>query len=118
MTEKTESKIQQECFVWFNNTYCLKHHKNRCMIFAVPNGGKRDAREAKALKNTGVVSGVSDLIVLMPSKTIFVEIKKPNGIQSDTQKVFMQRVKALAFEYYIARSLEDFKNIIALCLTK
>ena len=37
MRDKTEAKIQQEIYAYFNNTFCLKHHTPRCIIFSVPN---------------------------------------------------------------------------------
>lgn len=113
---ESESFLQQQCWLWFNNNYCLKNQKNRCLIFAIPNGGSRDIREAMTLKNTGVLSGVSDLQILFPNKCIFVEIKLPTGVQSDTQKDFEHRVSKLGFDYYIARSLQEFKQIVTLHL--
>lgn len=61
---------------------------------------------------TGMKAGVSDLIVLMPNRCIFVELKTDTGIQSDGQKEFEYTVKKLGFEYYLVRSLETFKKII------
>jgi len=79
---------------------------------AIPNGGKRDAREAKMMKNTGLLPGASDLEIIIPGKTIYVEVKTPRGVQSDEQKEFQQRVESLGFEYHLVRSLEEFKSII------
>lgn len=112
MKLQTEQSIQQQMFVWYNNTFCLKHHNPRNLIFAVPNGGTRNIREALALKNTGVLSGVSDLIVIHNGKVLFIEVKLPNGKQSPSQLDFEQRVKELGFDYYLIRTFEQFKNII------
>lgn len=62
--------------------------------------------------STGLMGGVSDLIVLFPNKCIFVECKTKIGKQSDKQKDFQQIVEALGFEYWLVRSLEDFKTKI------
>lgn len=108
----TESKLQQEIFQWFQNTYCLKHHNPRLCIFSVPNGGTRNQLEAITLKATGLLPGVSDLIILQPNgKTIFVEVKTEKGIQSEKQKDFETTVTNLGFEYYLVRSLDEFKQI-------
>lgn len=112
MKLQTEQSIQQQIFIWYNNTFCLKHHNPRNLIFAVPNGGTRNIREAMTLKNTGVLSGVSDLIVIHNGKVLFIEVKLPNGIQSTSQLEFEQRIKALGFDYYLIRSIEEFKTII------
>jgi hypothetical protein len=109
--KKDESKIQQEIVQWFNNNYCLKSHVPRCSIFSVPNEGK-NAREQMYKKMLGMKSGVSDLIVLMPNRIIFVECKDAVGKQRDTQIEFEQVVKALGFEYHLVRSLDDFKSIL------
>lgn len=108
----TESSLQQQIYNFFHNTYCLKHHNPRCMIFAVPNGGTRNTMEAITLKATGLLAGVSDLIVVLPNKLLFIEIKTQTGIQSQVQKEFEERITKLGFEYYLIRSLEQFKNLI------
>jgi hypothetical protein len=63
-------------------------------------------------KMLGLKSGVSDLIVLMPNRCIFIECKDDVGKQSDNQKQFEADVLALGFEYHIVRSLEEFIKII------
>ena len=108
---KAENKIQQECFMWFNNNYCLKHHNPRCAIFSVPNEGK-SAQEQIYKKSLGMKSGVSDMIVLKPNKVLFIEFKDAKGSQSDNQKEFEKTVSGLGFEYHVVRSLDEFKMIV------
>ena len=128
MKDKTEARIQQEIVIYFNNNYCLKHHKPRCSIFSVPNEGVMQLGNILRMRfkqinfediikkilfgliSTGLKKGVSDLIVLMPKRVIFVEVKTPTGIQSPDQKDFESLVKNLGFEYYLVRSLQDFKT--------
>ena len=110
---KTENFTQQEIYIWFNNTFCLTHQPDRMMIFSIPNGGNRDAREGKTLKNTGLLAGASDLIVVLPNKVLFIEVKTSTGIQSTVQKDFENRVLKLNHDYFIVKSLQDFKDIIA-----
>ena len=105
----TEDQLQQQIIIWFKNEYQM-HGKG--LIFSVPNGGSRNLLEAKKLKQTGAMAGVSDLIVLLPSKCIFIELKAEKGIQSDVQKAFEERVNNLSFDYFIIRSLEEFKKLI------
>lgn len=69
-------------------------------------------REAVVLKATGVIPGVSDLIIVQPNKILFVEVKTSTGVQSVVQKEFQVKVEALGFEYHLVRSLEEFKKII------
>ncbi len=73
-------------------------------VFAVPNGGSRNAREAHNLRLQGVMPGVSDLVVLFPDgRAVFIELKNPNGKgrQSPTQKDFEARVGLLGHEYLL-----------------
>lgn len=104
-----ENAIQQEIFIYFNNKYCLKIHNPRRIIFSVPNDTK-DFLELKRKKNTGLLSGVSDLIIITEKASFFLEIKTETGVQSDSQKDFQQRVESLGYKYFVARSLEDFKT--------
>jgi hypothetical protein len=60
------------------------------------------------LKATGLVSGVSDLIIIQPNRCVFVELKIDKGKQSDKQIDFQKKVELLGFEYYIIRSLDEF----------
>lgn len=61
---------------------------------------------------TGLMSGVSDLLFIMPGRTVFVEIKAPGGVQSKEQIEFQKIVEALGFEYCIVRSVEEFYDKI------
>lgn len=108
----TESSLQQQIYNFYQNTYCLKHHNPRCMIFAVPNGGTRNTMEAITLKATGLLAGVSDLIVIIPNKILFIELKTETGRQSPVQKEFEERITKLGFEYHLIRSLNEFQNLI------
>ena len=80
---------------------------NKIFVFAVPNGGKRRLREATIMKSEGVTAGVSDLIILLPERPVFIEMKQEKTKQTDTQKIFQANVQALGFEYYVWRSLDD-----------
>ena len=80
---------------------------NKIFCFAVPNGGSRNAREGANLKKEGVMAGVSDLIILLPNKAIFVEIKTDKGRQQETQKLFEEKVKGLGFDYLVWRNIDD-----------
>lgn len=108
----SEDIIQEKIFKWYHNNYCLKIHSPQHLIFSVPNGGYRNKREAVKFKSTGLIAGVSDLIIIQPRRIIFVEVKTTTGVQSASQKRFQKIVTKLGFEYYLVRSLEDFKDKI------
>ena len=107
----SENIIQAQIYQWFHNNYCLKHHTPRGLIFSIPNGGTRNIKEAMTLKATGVLAGASDMICILPNKQlIFLELKTEKGVQSEKQKEFQKRVENLGFEYWLIRSLDEFKN--------
>lgn len=90
----------------------------KIMVFHVPNGGVRTIKTGGRLKREGLLSGVSDLIILLnSSKTLFVELKTEKGRQSLNQKRFQKDVEKLGFEYKIWRSLDDAINFVN-CLKK
>ena len=104
--KQSENEIQRSIVNYF------KHQYKKYCIFAVPNGGSRNVIEATKMKATGTLAGVSDLIVLLPNKCLFIEVKTDTGKQSDKQKEFENTVKILGFEYYVVRNLNDFILII------
>ena len=83
-------------------------------VFAIPNGGRRDAVTGAKLKAEGVTAGAADMIILLPiGNVLFVEVKTAKGRQSPEQKAFQERVESLGFNYVIWRSVEDaekFRN--------
>ena len=102
----TEAQLQQSIIIWFRNNYQMN---GKGLIFSVAN---ESTYKNKTFKNTGTMAGVSDLIVVLPNKTIFVELKTETGNQSDKQKLFESKIKELNQEYYLIRSLEQFKTIL------
>lgn len=131
MKRLSESAIQGECVRWFNNNYCLKIHQPRMTFFQVPNevammirGVLQETRLPKnmidkviaivsqRLKNMGMRPGTSDMVFVIPNKTLYIEFKTETGYQSDNQKEFERTVTELGHKYYICRSLDQFKSII------
>ena len=117
MKVTTENKIQQEIYLWFKLNYCLPKHENRCMIFSVPNDSS-NAVEQQRKVNTGLLAGVSDLIMFIGADVYFIEIKTSTGRQSDKQKDFENRVNLLGHKYFLVRSLDEFKKIVIFALNK
>ena len=107
-----ESQLQQMCVRYFRYVY------PQYLIYAVPNGGFRNAIEAKRLKAEGVLAGVADLTVLLPQgKILYIEMKVKGNKQTDNQKEFQQKAEALGYKYYVCYSFEEFKAIIEKELT-
>ena len=108
---ETESRIQQDCIRYFRNMYCLKHHKPQLIMFSVPNEGK-DLREQLKKKATGLMKGVSDTVIVFPNKVVFCEFKDLKGKQRPDQKLFQDKIILLGHDYWIVRSIKEFKELI------
>jgi len=106
---QSEDALQQKCYFWFWNNY----PHLRGLLFAVPNGGARDGKEGKKLQLTGVVPGVSDLILLYRTQAYLIELKKDKKAkQRKHQKEWQKEVEHQGFTYFVVRSLVDFKRLI------
>ena len=105
-----EHRIQCECVKYF----ALQYPSLRGRLFAVPNGGRRDATTAAKLKAEGVVAGVADLILLKSNRdygALLIEMKTRKGRQRDSQKQWENTVCADSeYKYVVCRSFDDFKR--------
>jgi hypothetical protein len=105
MKQVTESKIQQDCFVWYSNTFA-RH--NIGIMFSVPN---ESIGSQQRKVNTGLLRGVSDTIIIHKGVCMFVEFKTLTGVISPYQKQFKEKVENQGLKYYLIRSLEEFKQL-------
>jgi len=64
------------------------------------------------------MNGYPDITLFKDNKTIFVEVKNEKGIQSEIQKYIQKQLESKGFEYYLVRSLDEFKNIVIFAHTK
>ena len=110
---ESESRIQQSIVVFFRNNYQRKGI-DKGLIFSVPNERTGGYQAMRPLLLTGLLSGVSDLIVVLEGRVIFVEVKNSIGKQSDKQKLFETQVENLGFEYHVVRTLNEFILILNL----
>ena len=105
-----EHELQVACVEWFRYQYPRLSKR----LFAVPNGGYRDRRTAAKLKDEGVLSGVSDLILLKPNahfNALLIEMKvtEKYSRQSSEQKKWQKELTSLnEYKYVVCRSIDDF----------
>lgn len=107
---QTESQIQKDCVRWFRERY----KEIDPLFFAVANGGRRNAWTAKIMKEEGVRSGVADLILLIPRHgfaSLCIEMKTPDGRQSDSQKEFERMATEYKNKYVVCHSLTEFQRV-------
>lgn len=119
----SETAIHKNCVRWWRIQYARFVY----LLFHPANGGFRNPKEAAILHGMGVVSGVSDLILLIPNLEfhgLCIEIKTPaqyrtkNHGQSDNQIMFEKWVKAAGYDYQIATSVEQFIDIVSAYMKK
>lgn len=107
-----EHKLQVRCVRWLR----YNHSDLYKVLFAVPNGGIRDAVISAQLKAEGARAGVADLILLKANSkhgALCIEMKTPDGKQSAKQKEWQRDCETFGSgKYSICRSFEEFKQII------
>ena len=106
-----EHKIQVSMVEWFRMKYPSMRHN----LFAVPNGGRRDAVTGAKLKAEGVLAGVADLILLKSNHrygALLIETKTKKGTQSDSQKEWESKIVKDGYKYVVCRSLEEFIAVV------
>ena len=110
-----EHDLQVACVAWFRAQY----PEDAAMLFAVPNGGSRNAIEAKRLKDEGATAGVSDLLYLEArggygALCIETKTRRRGSAQSDRQKEWQRQAEAHGNKYVVARDLAAFcREIVA-----
>lgn len=94
----SEHDLQLTCIAWF---------KNQKIGEIIPVVNEATYKN----KNFAINKGASDLIVVLPNKVIFCELKVGNNKQSNAQIEFDNRITELGYNYYLVRSLDEFKNV-------
>jgi len=82
-----ESDEQQALFQW--SKLSQSKYPELSLLHSIPNGGKRNIREASRLKKEGAKAGVSDIFLPVARKEwhgLYVELKVKGGKTSDNQK--------------------------------
>lgn len=111
MRPQSERQIQIQCVSWFR----MRYPEASRVFFAVPNGGIRNAWTAKNLRDEGALSGAPDLVLLVPRHgyaSLCIEMKKPGGRQSESQRAFQEAAKEFKNKYVVCYSFEEFKAVM------
>lgn len=77
---------------------------------AIPNGGKRDKKEAANLKRQGVKPGVSDIFLPLPRGKyhgLYIELKTKDGRPSTEQKEFISYVRKNGYAACVCYGTEE-----------
>ena len=117
-----EDKLQAACVTWFRMQY------PHLTMFAIPNGGNRNAVTGAMLKKTGTLAGVADLFlmcvkdyssfdVVVFDHGLFIEMKTGKNGQTASQKAFQQKAEDAGYRYAVCRTFDEFKQTIEDYLT-
>lgn len=105
-----EHKIQSEAITQLRIILPAMLGSNCAPVFAIPNGGNRDAATGAILKREGVVAGVPDLFLPFSAGGyggLFIEVKAPGGVVSPAQKDMIQRLRGSGYAVALCRSTQS-----------
>lgn len=112
-----ESFLQEKCVNWFR----LKYRPESRLLFSVPNGGFRHPSVGAIMKREGMLRGVSDLLLLIPSRgyhALCVEFKVGDNQLSNEQVRFATHVLEWGYQYRVIRDFDNFILLINWYLDK
>lgn len=101
-----ENKIQESII------NALRLYYPNSLVYAIPNGGKRNAKEASWLKKQGVTAGVCDLHFIHKGQIYFFEVKSEYGTLSLFQNQFKKFVEEQGFKFFTVRSAAEVLEIV------
>lgn len=147
MSRYIEDQNQAALMSWANHTKIYVSHQNILLIdraqptnsaqfnestkpisdylIAIPNGGKRNAKEAARFKLQGVKAGVSDLFLALPCggyNGLWIELKrpivtgKPKPQTSALQKEWLENQRAVGFCGFVCYGVDDAMTLIRIYL--
>lgn len=106
-----EFQIQRAFVMWFGGVpgkiepACLPG----VVHWHTPNGGHRDAREGKRLKESGTLAGIPDIFILW-GRLYGLEFKRPGGVRSPAQIALHPRLVAAGAFVATVDSLDQAKD--------
>lgn len=104
-SNEKETDIQKQCLEALEKLGWFAWRNNSTGVF---DASKRIYRKAKSKYS---INGVSDIIAIKKGVHVFIEVKKPNGKQSESQKIFERNVTNNGGKYYIATCVNDIIEI-------
>ena len=108
----SEDLLQAEIYKQINHLFPI----TRGLFYAVPNGGYRNKAEAIKLIATGLLPGVSDLILDIPNNqfhALNLELKLKGKTQSPNQIKYQENVTKHGYLYTVAYTLSQAIQIVA-----
>lgn len=107
--QQPEARLQESCVNWFRYQYPNE------LLFAIPNGGRRDAKEAAHMKRTGVLAGVPDLCLATPRNGyggMYIELKAGKNTETEKQVEVRLKLTAAGYMCVVCRTFDEFHETV------
>lgn len=107
--QRSEADEQKILFEW---AAYLSELEN---MYAIPNGGKRNVREAADLKRQGVRSGVPDICLALPKGKyhgLYIELKVGRNKPSENQKEWLGKLSKVGYATAVCYGFEEAQKVI------
>ena len=114
---KLEHNLQAACVRWFD----LQFPHLAKLLFAIPNGGKRNIVTAVKLKAEGVRAGVWDMFLALPTKHyagLFIEMKVGKNKLTKAQEEFGDKMTRQGYFCVVCYNLDQFMDAIESYLSR
>lgn len=106
----TEAQEQKAVFDWSKQPSVRSAWPELKLLHHIPNGGKRDAVEAKHLKQTGVKAGVPDLCLPVARDRFhgcYLEMKTEKGRIRPEQTWWMEELQKQGYYATVCRGWQE-----------
>ena len=112
---RSEAQEQTALFEWAEQCVLYQIHSELKMLYAVPNGGRRDSIEAAHLKQQGVKAGVPDICLAVPRGKyhgLYIEMKVDKNKPTEKQNEWLANLSHYGYAVKVCYSCSAAKAAI------
>jgi hypothetical protein len=102
-----EHNLQTACVKWFRLQY------PKYLIYAIPNGGQRNAVVGGKMKAEGVLPGMPDLHIPAAKggfHGLYIEMKTGKNTPDGNQRTVMQKLQDEGYRCVVCYSFDEFRK--------
>lgn len=96
---------------WFS----IRYPQFNKLFFHIPNGQHVGIAQGRVLKSSGVVAGIPDMFLSVPSRDfhgLYIEMKAKGGSVQDHQKEIHELLRAQKYRVEVCYSFEEAKSSV------